>query len=231
MDNASLLSIAIIISIYYSGIMGKQKLNQNVIEKIKDMRSKGFSLPEIKKELGIGHGTVFRYIKGVEILPEYRELWNKKRGGSIRRKMEDELKAKQEAETVISHLDLTGKLIFLSALYWAEGNKKDLNFMNSDPNMIKVFITGIQEVFGVTYDRIRVSIRVFEDLNQESCIAFWSSITGVSPEKFSKIEVKLGKKSGKLPYGMCRVRVLKGSPLLKKLTAIRIRSSELFKPS
>lgn len=47
-------------------------ISQEKIKRIRLLRQKGYSLPEIKKEVRVGYGSVFRYIQGVEILPEYR---------------------------------------------------------------------------------------------------------------------------------------------------------------
>jgi hypothetical protein len=211
--------------------MGKPQLQIETIEKIKSLRMRGFSLPEIKRELKIGHGSVFRYIKGVEILPEYQEYWEQKRKPSIFRKKNAEILAGNVANNLILSVSKQEKAIFLSALYWGEGSKKDLNFMNSDPEMIKTFITGFRDVFDVTYDRIRVSIRIYDDLDKYECLAFWSDITGIPSNEFLKVEVKTGKKFGKLPYGMCRVRILKGSLLLKTIKAIKDRTVTLFNAS
>lgn len=46
-------------------------LPKETIEKIKLLRQKGYSLPEIKREVKASHGSVFRHIQGVTILPKY----------------------------------------------------------------------------------------------------------------------------------------------------------------
>ena len=102
--------------------------------------------------------------------------------------------------------------------------------MNSDPDMVKLFVTCLQSIFNVPIDRIQISIRIFEDLNRSACLQFWSEVTGVPSARFSRVDVKFGHKSGKLPYGMCRVRVLKGGDLLKLFQALKYRYFELVCP-
>ncbi len=195
------------------------------------MRKKGHSLPEIAQELGVGKASVFRYIQGVVILPKYLKEWKGKQGGSIKRMELKEKKAREQAQKIIISLTEKEKIIFLSALYWGEGGKTDFNFINSDSEIIKVFINGLQNVFGISKDRLRVSIRIYEDLNKNKCLEYWSSITGVPISKFANVNILKGKKIGKLSYGMCRVRITKGGDMLKYIKAIYKRVAAIYNKS
>ncbi|HEX6977336.1 MAG TPA: hypothetical protein VF185_03190 [Patescibacteria group bacterium] len=185
------------------------------------MRSQGKSLPEINKMLNVSYGTVYRYMKDVEILPEFREEWEFKKKGSIRRKMLAEKDASIKAKALITNLSTKEIAIIISALYWAEGTKSDFSLTNSDPQLIKLFINGLKKIFNIEAERFRLSVRVYEDLNVEKCINFWSIITGLPKQNFVGIDILKGKKTGKLEYGICRVRVLKGGDMLKYLKAIK----------
>lgn len=204
------------------------RLTFETISRIKELRQKGWSLPEIQREVSVGYGTIHRYIVGVNILPEYESLWKSKRLSSVARKKKAENDASEKAKTALKSLSNKEKMLLLSALYWAEGSKRDFGLSNSDPNLIKVFIKGLTEIFGINKDDMRVSIRIFEDMDKQKCLAFWSEITGVHVEKFVNVNVLEGKKKGKLPYGMCRVRVIKGGDMLKYITALKNRVIELF---
>lgn len=201
---------------------------KEIIKQIKLLRQKGYSLPEIKKVVNVGHGSVFRYIQGVEILPEYRKIWHSKRGGSFKRMKLAEKKAEEKADEYIVRLSEKEKLIFLSALYWGEGSKGDFGLTNSDPDLIKVFVLGLKEVFKISTDRLRISIRIYRDLDKDKCLKFWSKITEVPVSKFVSVNVLDGKKNGKLLYGMCRVRVTKGADVLKYIRALKNRVVGLF---
>jgi len=142
------------------------------IKKIKLLRQRGYSLPEIKNKVKVGHGSVFRYIQGVEILPEYRQIWHSKRGGSIKRMKLAEYEAEKKANNSIGILSEKEKLIFLTALYWGEGSKGDFGLSNSDPDLIKVVVKGLKEVFNINNDRLRISIRTYKDLDQNKCLKF-----------------------------------------------------------
>ncbi|HLC93991.1 MAG TPA: hypothetical protein VJH96_00270 [Patescibacteria group bacterium] len=83
-----------------------KRLSSDKIEKIKFLREKGFSLPEIKKRLNLANATIYRYIKNIEILPKYRKVWFGKRGGSIKRRHIAENNAKERARrTMLLALD------------------------------------------------------------------------------------------------------------------------------
>ncbi len=210
--------------------MGRKRLTLKTIQKIKFLRSQGNSLPEISEKLCIPKTTVFRYVQGVKILPEFLTTWSIKRGGSRKRKLLKETRAFEEGKKLVKKLSNKEKILFLSALYWAEGNKKGFDLSNTDPALIKVYVNGLREVFGVNDDRFRVSIRLYEDLDKEKCLLFWSQIVNIPKEKILGVDILSGKKKGKLEYGMCRIRILKGGDLLKKVNGINKAVIEKFVP-
>jgi len=196
------------------------KIAPEIIEKIKSLRSKGHSLPEISKEVNVSRTSVLRYIRGVKILPEYLPQWIIKRGGSHKRKLLKNQRALEAGESLIGKLTDKEKLLILCSLYWAEGNKKDFILTNTDSCLIRVFVEILRQILKVTDDQLRVSIRLYEDLDREKSLDFWSKIVSIPKSQFLTTNILLGKKKGKLPFGMCRVRVIKGGDLLKKIMAL-----------
>ncbi|KKS70348.1 MAG: hypothetical protein UV41_C0026G0005 [Candidatus Daviesbacteria bacterium GW2011_GWA2_42_7] len=197
-----------------------RKVTNDVLQRITSLRQRGYSLPEISREVGISKSTALRYVQDVDILPGYRQDWFGKRGGSRKRKYIKEKEALEEARNLVGQLSSKEKLLFISALYWAEGNKKDFILTNTDPLLVKVFVEGLIGVLGINKDRLQVSLRLYEDIDKERSLDFWSQLTGVAKERFINVHILPGKKKGKLEYGMCRVRVAKGGDLLKKVLAI-----------
>lgn len=205
-----------------------KRLTPEIKERIYYLRRRGFSLNEIKAKIPVGYGTIFRYIQGVQILPKYRKWWFGKRGGSRKRKKIAEYEAEKRAHKLIKVLSVKERTIFHCALYWAEGGKRDFNFTNTDPEMIKIFVDGLENIFGIPKSNFRVSIRIYEDLDKQKCLTYWAKIVGIAPENFVNIDVLKGKKSGKLAYGMCRVRIRKGGNMLKYMAALRKRMIETY---
>lgn len=203
-------------------------LHPETVQKIRLLRQKGWSLPEIKKEIKVGYGTIFRYIKDVPILPEYQKLWLEKRKSSTRRKKIAEEEAAKKAKQTILSLSEKEKMIFLSALYWGEGSKREFGLSNTDPDLVRVLIKGLDQALGISTDRLSLSIRIYEDLDKEKCLKFWSEVTGVPVDKFISVNVLKGKKVGKLEFGMCRVRIKKGGSVLKYMVALRNEIKTFF---
>lgn len=197
-----------------------KKIDSVVVTKMKQLREKGNSLSEISQVLKIAKSTVSRYLEGIKVLPKYQKILENKRKSSIKIKQEKLEYALKEAKRLVTTLSKKEKLLFLSALYWAEGSKKDFGLSNTDPNLIKVYVESLRDLFNVSDDRFRISIRIYEDLDKEKCLQFWSGIVKIPKEKFVSVNILPGKKKGKLPYGMCRVRISKGEELLKRIQAI-----------
>lgn len=62
-----------------------------------------------------------------------------------------------------------------------------------------------------------MSIRIFEDMSdrQEEIRDFWAKALNLPASQITKFNILSGKKLGKLPYGMCRIRLIKGESTLK----------------
>lgn len=193
--------------------LGKEKLEKAIL-----MRGQGYSLPEISQTLDVARTTLFNHIKDAVILPKHFASWKAKRGGSKKRKLIKEKIAREEVRKTIGQLTSQDKLIVLSCLYWAEGSKKDFSLSNTDPQLVKLFINCLRDVFNIKNDQFKISTRIYEDINPEESIKFWSRITGVPLENFG-VNVLEGKKRGKLKYGMARVRITKGGDYLKRIFA------------
>ena len=189
-------------------------------EKIKFLRSHGYSLLEISRELKISKSSVLRYIKEVDILPEYLSEWLSKRGGSRKIRLLKESKAFEEGKSFVGNLSKREKLLFLSALYWAEGTKTDFSLSNTDPNLISTFVECVREIFDLSNDKFYINIRLYEDLDKEKSLRFWSQVVKIPKEQIKGFNILPGKKKGKLEYGMCRVRIARGGDILKKIKGI-----------
>ncbi len=206
-------------------------ISQSQIEKIIDMRKHGYSIPEISVAIAVSKSTVTRYAKPIAILPEYFSRWQNRKNTSKILSERNWSFAKNMAENRLISLDQKDLLLIGASLYWAEGSKKDFSFCNTDPQMISVFIAILRKVFQVKDQDLRISIRVYEDLDQVKCIKFWSNVTGVDLQNNLSINILKGKKLGKLQYGMCRIRVKKGGQFLKNFVAINNRVDYLVKQS
>jgi hypothetical protein len=199
--------------------MSKPSLSKKEIQKIKNLRKTGHTLSEIKNITKKANGTIWKYIEKVSILPKYQEIWKIKRGGSKAKSGREWKEAENKASNLIKNIGLTEKMLILSCLYWGEGNKTELNLINSDPVMLRVIITCLKNL-GIKEDGLKVSLRLYEDINKEEAILFWSKVLRLNKNLIQKIDVIHGKKIGKLKYGMCRLRVKKGGKYFKLIISM-----------
>ena len=200
--------------------MGKKALTRVQVSRIIYLRERGHSLPEIKRMTGHGYGTVFNYIRGVRILPQFQEFWRSKRRSSTFRALQQQKKAQEHAQQLIRKIDERNKIITAVSLYWAEGSKGDLSLTNTDPALIETFVECLKHL-GVEKERFSISLRLYEDLDQGKARTFWAKVVGIPKTRITYVDVLKGRKRGKLKYGMCRVRVTRGAYFLKLLNALK----------
>lgn len=199
--------------------MNGEKVSKEEVERMIYLRKTGHSLPEIGRTIGRGKGTVHRYVKDVQILPKYVEILRAKQGGSKARAIRGWNESVSKAGSLILPIKRRDKFFILASLYWGEGTKRDLNIINSDPFLIKTFVSCLYEL-GITKEQLRITIRIYEDMNKEKSIRYWANVLGVSEDKILNVNILHGKKNGKLEYGMCRVRVTKGEKYFKLILSM-----------
>ncbi|MES2023271.1 MAG: hypothetical protein V4439_01160 [Patescibacteria group bacterium] len=201
--------------------------SENIVKEIKMLRSKGHSVLEISKIVGKSKSIVSKYIFGVKILSQYKALLKEKQGGSKIRSLKDWKYSQEKAKSLISNLTSKEKLLILASLYWGEGTKSELNIINGDPSMLRVFLSCLKEL-GIKNSEIKATIRIYEDLSHKDVIKFWSKYLNLPVECFKNVNVLKGKKTGKLPYGMCRLRVVKSSKYFKLIVSLIERIKTLL---
>ncbi|MFA6159743.1 MAG: hypothetical protein WC678_01475 [Parcubacteria group bacterium] len=199
--------------------MNGKKITKKEANQIKNLRKKGHSISEICTVLERGKSTVQRYIKGVVVLPEFVDILKKKQGGSIARAEKLWKESEYNARRLLKKISKKEKLLILAAIYWGEGTKKELNIINSDPDLIRVFISCIKEI-GVDKNDLRVSIRIYDNININEAKKYWAKVCGINIKNIINVNVLKGKKEGKLLYGMCRVRVTNGAKSFKLIISM-----------
>jgi hypothetical protein len=113
-------------------------------------------------------------------------------------------------------------------LYWAEGYKttksKGIDFANSDPAMIYLFLRFLREICQVDNARIRILLYSHSNDHINQQITYWSSLLSIPKSQFSKPYIAktsagLEKKS-KMPYGLVHLRYADKKLLLRMLNWI-----------
>ena len=175
-----------------------------LLETIKrEYLEKGSSVPELSKRLRISEDKIYDLMvkHGIprRTFTEANYYLHKDRAFKIK----ERLSSKEE------RLKLAGVM-----LYWAEGSKASLesstvDFTNSDPEMIKLFMLFLRKICGVHEKRLRIFLYSYQGQDIEKLKAFWSSVTGIPVIQFTKPYVReenLNKSGRKMPYGLIHVR-------------------------
>lgn len=198
------------------------------LDNLKNLRETGHSIPEISKILGLPKSSVSRHVKGIQIKSEFRQRWLDRRNASQIISERQQVLANIKAGELVPGINQQSLALMAAALYWAEGAKKDFSLTNSDPEMVRVFVTILKKVFKIKNEEIKISIRLYDDLIKKEAVNFWSRVVGVDLHNNVSINILKGKKNGKLKYGMCRVRIKKAGLLFKTIFAINKRVCEFI---
>ena len=184
-------------------------LSKEQRERLVMLRKQGKSIPEISKETGTSITTVQRHIKGVQIPREFQIRLRERQGGSKDRAKGLCLNIEADVKRLLARVSRRDYLFLLVGLYWGEGTKKDFSVINSDPLLIQTLIYCLK-ILKIPTSRLSLSLRVHTEVSVPEAKKFWARTTGLPERRIERIEVIEGKKKGKLPYGMCRVRVRSG---------------------
>ncbi len=201
--------------------------SNDIVKAIQLLRAKGQSISEISKAVNKSKSIVSRYIQGVQIKSEYKGVLRVKQGGSRMRAEQKWQDKRAEAKNLIKELSREQKLLILASLYWGEGTKSELNIINSDSSMLRVVVHCLKDL-GVKDNDFRATIRIFSDIEKNSAVDYWSAALSIPKTCFLNVNVIRGRKEGKLPFGMCRLRVRSGANYFKTIISVIGRIKELL---
>lgn len=175
------------------------RLPQALKEKATDLRSRGYSIKEIAKKLSISPSTSSLWLRGIslddsakkrleerQMLSYYKtsEKWKQKR-------LERDRKYYIRATTVLQNTrkDMSHLKLYCALLFWCEGGKTEktfLRFINSDPVLIKTFLTLLRKSFSIDESKLRALLHLHDYHNEKAQKDFWSRITKIDKKQFHK---------------------------------------------
>ncbi len=215
----------------------KAKLKEKVIA----LRKSGHTYSEILKVVPVAKSTVSEWLKDIGIAKSQKQAFTEKKriasqsGGKARKEQRIKIfnKIVGEAEQEIGKMTKRELWLIGTALYWAEGGKEKeyapgsgINFSNSDPKMITLFVKWLIDITCVPKAQIKYEIYIHDNYKKEifRFQKFWSGKTGFPLNCFNKIYFKknkinsLRKNQGDLYFGVLRVKVSCSSTLNRKIT-------------
>ena len=182
-------------------------------EKARELRAQGMSLLGIAQELGVSKSSVSLWVRDMDVTIEQRRAgwWTKgnPHPATIRKNAQIE-RMNQLGVERLGELDEQAFLAAGAALYAGEGSKTDkaVIFVNSDGAMVAFFCAWFRHFFAVDEARLRCSLYLHEGLDLAAAVRYWSVLTGVPPEQFTKpyrAEPDATIRHNKHEYGCIRV--------------------------
>lgn len=199
---------------------------QEKLEAIRLRKEKGLSISEIKSIINIPYETIKRWVKSFPLTneqdiqlairnPNYKKSINAGKIYSERHRV-NRLSSQKEGKRIAKRCK--NSLWAIGAmLYWGEGSKcyrNTLDFTNSDPYMIKLFVRFLVEELRIEKNKIAITIQCYNDLRSiEEIENFWVGTTGLDKDNLRKTIINKypisSKKTkiGKSEYGTCKLRV------------------------
>ena len=183
------------------------------------LRKSGKSYKEIRRELGVPLSTLSDWFRNLEWSQKTSENLNRKNLEASRLRIihlgkirGDNLKklyrsAREEAAKDFSLLKHHPLFVAGVMIYWREGDKASKNsfrISNSDPVLVKIFLSFLRKVCGAEESRIRAGLLLYPDLDPQTCEVYWSEKIGLDIRNFTKSIVIRGKhKTKRVSHGIC----------------------------
>jgi len=179
-----------------------QKIARMNINRIKDLYwDKQYNVNQISKKLGVSYWSLYGFMNSNSIsrrLPaEVNYVINRNKAKFM---------IKENLSVSESKLKVAGIM-----LYWAEGTLKGqtVDFVNCNPDMVKIYLAFLREICGVAEERLRVYLYAYSYLNLKDAMNYWKKITGIPLSQFTKPYIRKGNpnlSNRKLPYGLVHIR-------------------------
>jgi hypothetical protein len=173
-----------------------------VIEKniARDLRKKGLSLNEIRKETGFTKSSISLWVRNIQLSEIQKNELSQKglkkeiiERRRITRLANEDNRRQLIIDKAISDIkNISEKELWLIgiALYWGEGAKtlrSGVQFSNSDPLMVKVIMEFFKRNCEVPIERFRGHLHIHPHLNEKEAKEYWSGISGIPIRRDSSV--------------------------------------------
>lgn len=188
-------------------------------------REEGRSIKEIARLVGVSKSSVSLWVRDIELTAQQHADLQARNGLHERQRLaRAAMSAKARARRFKAQREgrrrarRAGNLYVMGCmLYWAEGSRSrnKLVFTNSDPEMVRTFVTFLRDALRVDGERMLVTCNLFADHadRQHEIEDFWLQTAGLPRTSLRKSTVNhysrysRKKRTNKLPYGTCRIVV------------------------
>lgn len=198
-----------------------------------ELRREGFSYNEISSKLEIPKSTLHYWLVSIKLSAKAKaRIASRVHKGSveglIKRNKNQTALAKKRAEEIRNLAkkevgNLINNKLFLTgiSLYWAEGYKKGahgskwkaVDFVNSDPELVKIMLKFFRNICQVKNDKIKVQLIAHKNININKAVNYWSNLTHIPKSQFIKTCCSVNKSSKNkrnthsLTHGTVHIRI------------------------
>jgi hypothetical protein len=158
-------------------------------EQARALRAEGHTLADIAAGLGVSKSSVSLWVRDVPFTPSPRNYGPQRRRQPLReRRLRQVEESNREGTARLGELSDQAFLAAGAALYAGEGSKSDgeVNFANSDPDMVRFFCAWLRRFFEIDEERLRVRVYLHQGLDLDAVERFWSRLTQVPRSQFRK---------------------------------------------
>ncbi|HDZ77003.1 MAG TPA: hypothetical protein ENH41_02845 [Candidatus Omnitrophica bacterium] len=184
------------------------------------LRKQNLTYNEIRQRLNVSKSSLSLWLCDVPFISSEKTREKQKlariRNGQVlhKRKLQRTSLIMASAKKEIQNIN-SSKLKLLGIMaYWTEGSKTQdslVKFTNSNPKFIKFALRWLRKICDVREEKLRIHLRIHDDLNKNKIEQYWSKITGIPLNRFHKTTFKLsgsnGKRHNKLKYGIASIVV------------------------
>lgn len=177
--------------------MTKLKEHREVIK----LRKQGRSYSQIRKRIKLSKSTLTRWLS---TMPLNKEQISKLRDRNPERieKFRNTMKRKRDMRLAMVYIMQKKKTIPLNKkelyyaglfLYWGEGNKSNrhtISISNTDPAVLCFMLYWYIKILGFSKNKIKIYLHLYQDMNIQDEIRYWSKILHLNISHFTKPYIK-----------------------------------------
>ncbi len=176
----------------------------SVKNKAVSLRERGFSLNEIHLATGITKSTLSVWLRNVFLSEMAQKRLKKKIRAAVfasaekkrreTRKLIDSYLEKYINDVNQLRLNIKLARLLCALIYWCEGIKNDhssLIFTNSDPRLVKAFLSLFRKSFNLSEKKFRVCVHLHKYHNPKVILSLWSKITDIPLNQFTQPFLKM----------------------------------------
>ncbi|MDD5347906.1 MAG: hypothetical protein PHT59_04760 [Candidatus Omnitrophica bacterium] len=174
-------------------------INPDLIERL--YYQENYSVNEVSRRLGLSFWDVYKTMNKFSL---------KRRDFSLAGSISNKNKPQFRPKSFLSHQDELLKIAGYM-LYWAEGTFQGntVDFTNSNPEMIKLFLLFLRKICGVKEERLRIYLYAYDYQNIDALKKFWNETTQIPITQFTKPYIRKGNLNitkRKLLHGLVHIR-------------------------